>query len=136
MKKTILSMIMAGIAALTFTGCTAGDEPDDFYADQETFYVVDASGSPIQGIAWNCNEYLGHTDDFGSLRINSAEMVCELSLDGRTEPIFIYDYQGPVEGLNYDCTPSGIADVTDVTGMIDFVEGDTCTIWLDGVLQG
>lgn len=133
MKKRLLSLM--AIAAMAFTGCTTGGEdPNDFIPDPETFYIKDVNNNPISGVDYDCDMYMGNTDANGQLRLNSTEMGCTIDVSGLTGPIVLYIGAEIAEGMPYACYESGIRDITDQTGLIEFVSTDTsCDINTPGL---
>ena len=125
-------MAMA-LMAVVFTGCSATGGGDDFEGvPMGTYYLLDADAQPVSGVQFDCGEYWGTTGDDGEYQYETQNNVCEFKFYGINEPLYIYDANGPVNGMNYECSPSEISGTTGISGedgQIDYLMGDSCTLW-------
>lgn len=131
MKKLKLSLL-AVLSSMAMVGCGSGtSEP------VEVHYLTDYNGAGISGIPYECGLYdtihVGVTDDTGAYVFNPYDYECtfDLAYLEFQEDLFIFDDVGPVNGLYYECYPSGIWGYTGEVGpdgYFDYDYGDTCLI--------
>lgn len=126
--KKIMMWILSGLSVVVLSGCGGGDGD---YVPRDVHYLTDDLGYGVSGIYYECNSYYGTTDDYGAFNFNPDGDYCDFYLDNVAIDLYIMDEFSGVNGLLYDCYPSGIYGVTGDfmgDGGFDYEIGDICTI--------
>ena len=130
MKKSLLSLMALVGATIIMSGCTGGGGSDDGQTATASYYLKDSNMEPVSDIEYDCGTYAGVTGVDGSYQYEAQRNVCYLTLIGIDDTLYIYNENGPVNGLNYKCS-SGLEGVTDANGLVDYIGSEQCTTWVE-----
>ena len=129
MKKWLM-WILSGLSVLVLSGCGGGSSSDE-YIPVEVHYLTDNLGFGVEGVPYDCIDFAGVTDAYGAYEFNPYNYSCEFDLYGMYIDLYIMDDIGGVNGLYYDCIPSGISGITGDflgDGGFDYATDDYCLI--------
>ncbi|RRS30614.1 MAG: hypothetical protein P794_06625 [Epsilonproteobacteria bacterium (ex Lamellibrachia satsuma)] len=129
MKKLILP-VLSVLVIFALNGCGGSDDTTEPTYDVN--YLTDDMGSGISGVPYDCITYSGVTDNDGAFEFDPSGDACDFDLTGLVEDLYIMNETVGVNGLEYDCSPSGISGITGDyggDGGFDYGTDDICTIY-------
>ena len=134
MMKKLMMLILSGVSVIALSGCGGGSS-DYYETPLDVNYLTDDLGFGINGIYYECaSGYSGFTGDIGGdgdFDFDPTGDSCDFYLDNMIIDLYIMDEFGGVNGLYYDCFPSGIFGITGDfidDGGFDYDTDDICTI--------
>jgi len=130
--KKIMILILSGVSAIVLSGCGSGSSDA---GSLDVNYLTDDLGQGVNDIYYECTSgYSGYTGDIGNVGdfdFDPNGDDCDFYLDNIAIDLYIMDEFGGINGLPYDCFPSGIFGITGDfvgDGGFDYDPGDICTI--------
>ena len=130
--KKFTGLLVVVVSSLVLSGCGGGSSDT---RPLDVNYLTDDFGDGVNGIYYECTSgYSGYTGDIGGngdFDFDPNGDECDFDLYGMTIDLYIMDEFGGVNGLPYDCFPSGIFGTTGDfidDGGFDYDTDDICTI--------
>ena len=114
-------------------GCGGGTDETVIVVRDDVHFLTDVSGRGIPDVYYECSdgEYWGLTDEYGAYYFDPLDYRCSFELDGLIENLYIFDEIAPLNGLFYQCIPSGYSGETGDfggDGGFNYETDDVCLI--------